>query len=72
VQKRFFNFIFLGVILLGVFGFSVLFSPDKAEAASYERLFYYREGENARKSFFAHSGSIDIFAPQSYMADKNG
>lgn len=39
---------------------------------SYERLFYFREGENARKSFFAHPGAIDVFAPQNYMIDQNG
>ncbi|MFA7252845.1 MAG: glycosyl hydrolase family 18 protein [Candidatus Paceibacterota bacterium] len=42
------------------------------EAATYERLFYFREGPNARQSFFAHPGQIDIFAPQNYMTDKEG
>jgi spore germination protein YaaH len=78
VQKRFFNLIFLGIMLFGVFLFPSLDKGTvgvvKVEAATvkYERLFYYVEGSNARKSFFAHPGSIDIFAPQSYMADKNG
>lgn len=56
-------------MFLGVFS---LFCVSKAEAADYERLFYFREGPQARKSFFAHPGSIDIFAPQTYMVDKNG
>lgn len=43
-----------------------------AEAATYERLFYFREGPNARKSFFAHPGPIDVFAPQNYLIDKEG
>lgn len=43
-----------------------------AEAATYERLFYFREGPNARQSFFAHPGSIDIFAPQNYQVNKDG
>jgi spore germination protein YaaH len=30
------------------------------------------EGEQARKSFFAHPDSIDIFAPQSYHTDAEG
>ena len=41
-------------------------------ATSYEKLFYFVEGKNARKSFFANAKSIDIFAPQNYMVDKNG
>ena len=53
------------------FGF---FSVLRAEAAvlKYDRLFYFREGPLARKSFFANPKSIDIFAPQNYMVDKNG
>lgn len=65
MSKKFFT-----IFLLSILFFSV-FSLSKIEAASYERLFYYVEGENARKSFFAHPGSIDIFAPQSYMVDRN-
>ena len=44
----------------------------KAEAATYERLFYFREGPEARQSFFAHPESIDVFAPQNYSVDANG
>jgi spore germination protein YaaH len=53
-------------VLLSIFGsaVSVYASP------SYERLFYFREGPNARKSFFAHPASIDVFAPQSYEINK--
>ena len=66
MNKKFFGILFL------VFSFFGIFSVVKAEAADYERLFYFREGPLARKSFFAHPGSIDIFAPQNYMVDKNG
>jgi spore germination protein YaaH len=66
VEKRFLAVLFLGVILLGVF------SVVGAQAMGYERLFYFREGPQARKSFFAHPESIDVFAPQNYMVDKNG
>jgi spore germination protein YaaH len=66
MNKRFFGGIFLLVISFGVFG------AYKVEAATYERIFYFREGPLARKSFFAHPGSIDIFAPQNYQMDTNG
>jgi len=63
-----FFIIFLFFDTFGIFGIC------KAEAATlkYERLFYYVEGKNARKSFFANAKSIDIFAPQNYMVDKDG
>jgi len=48
-----------------------VFDVASAAAFKYDRLFYYVEGKNARKSFFAHPNSIDIFAPQAYMVDKN-
>lgn len=48
------------------------FSVFTAQAATFERLFYYVEGANARKSFFTHPESIDIFAPQTYSVDANG
>jgi spore germination protein YaaH len=60
----------LSKLIVSILIFSSFFSF--ASAASYERLFYYREGPNARKSFFAHPTSIDIFAPQNYMIDKDG
>lgn len=44
----------------------------EAGTTSYQKLFYFREGPNARKSFFAHPSTIDIFAPQNYQVDKNG
>ena len=57
-----------------MFTLSGIFTVFTAEAAAtkYNQLFYFREGPAARKSFFAHPGSIDIFAPQNYMVDKNG
>ncbi len=67
--KKLFPTFFLALIIFGIFSF---FGVQKAEAASYERLFYYVEGKNARESFLAQSGSIDVFAPQSYQVDKNG
>ncbi len=38
----------------------------------YTRIFYYREGKNARKAFLAHPEVVDVFAPQSYSIDKSG
>ncbi len=58
-------------MLFFVVFFFGIFSVFEAEAASYERLFYFREGANARKSFFTHPQDIDIFAPQSYQVDEN-
>ena len=65
-MRRFFIVISFVFIFLGFYGIY------QAEAASYERLFYYREGPQARKSFFSHPSSIDIFAPQTYKVDENG
>jgi spore germination protein YaaH len=62
-------------VLLLAFLFSAFLGWISVEASAttgYERLFYFREGPNARKSFFAHPSSIDIFAPQNYMIDKEG
>lgn len=66
VKKKIFTVLFLVILF-----FSISF-VGRAEAATYERLFYFVEGENARKSFFAHPDSIDIFAPQTYSADAEG
>lgn len=38
----------------------------------YERLFYYRDGDLAKKSLMAHASSIDIFAPQNYKIASDG
>ncbi len=61
------------------FGFFLSPSLDKeglgaveVKAASYERLFYFVEGENARTSFFANPEFIDIFAPQTYSVNASG
>jgi spore germination protein YaaH len=65
MKKTLFSIIALVILFSGVF------SCSRAEAAvGYERLFYFREGPNARKSFFAHPGSIDVFATQSYQINK--
>jgi spore germination protein YaaH len=66
VKKRFLTVLLSVVILFGIFGVAM------AQTVGYERLFYFREGPNARKSFFANPKSIDVFAPQTYMVDKNG
>jgi spore germination protein YaaH len=66
VDKKFFVLLSTIIIFFGVFG------SVGAETFKYERLFYFREGPLARKSFFAHPSSIDVFAPQSYMVDENG
>ncbi len=65
MNKRIITLLFLVIMFFGVF------DAVSAAAFKYNRLFYYVEGVNARKSFFAHPNSIDIFAPQAYMVDKN-
>jgi spore germination protein YaaH len=67
MKSRFFLILFSLTFFLNFFGIWSV-----SEAATYERLFYFREGPNARKSFFAHPGQIDVFAPQNYMTNKEG
>lgn len=38
----------------------------------YQRLFYYREGPNAKLSLMSHASSIDILAPQTYALSASG
>ena len=55
-------------------------APAPAHAATptpnfsyhYQRLFYYRDGDLAKASLFAHASSIDIFAPQVYQINADG
>lgn len=62
---------FTYILLLAsfIFGSFIVLAEASPE---YERLFYFREGPQARKSFFAHPNQIDIFAPQAYKVDENG
>jgi spore germination protein YaaH len=69
VNKKIISLLLFSVLLVSTFGVLGIF---EVQAGSYESLFYFREGENARKSFFSHPQSIDIFAPQNYMVDNNG
>jgi len=64
--------IFFSLTFIIFLFFGLLSGWTTSEAATYERLFYFREGPNARKSFFAHPKQIDIFAPQNYHTDKDG
>jgi spore germination protein YaaH len=66
--KIFFKWVFLISLFFGFF----LSSLFEVKASTYERLFYFVEGENARASFFAHPEYIDIFAPQTYSVDAKG
>ena len=67
-------------ILLAGFFFVLLACPNISFANTglgmtldgYGRIFYYREGKEARASFFAHYSSIDVIAPQSYSIDSAG
>lgn len=59
-------------ILFLVLVLSALIPAASASAADYLRIFYYREGANARESLFAHPESIDILAPQTYGVNAEG
>lgn len=65
MNKKIITLIFSVILFFGI-------SDTIFAATSYEKLFYFREGPNARKSFFANAKSIDIFAPQNYMVNNNG
>ena len=47
-------------------------AKPKPKPHQYTRVFYYQGGKEAKKSFFSHPKSIDVFAPQSYMLDTDG
>lgn len=48
------------------------FAATQAKPYHYNRLFYYVPSAAAKKSFFAHPGPIDIFAPQTYSLNPDG
>jgi spore germination protein YaaH len=67
-------FLFIG-ILCAPFNFSDAITADqisKKTSASYTRIFYYREGTNARASLKVNINSIDILAPQNYAFNSSG
>lgn len=70
-----FALIFL-MIFLAFFVSSYNTYADEASSlksqSDYVKIFYYREGKNARNSLFDHSEKIDILAPQSYSLDSDG
>lgn len=66
-MKRTFLILLFLALSFGVFSCAQAAAPTK-----YYTLFYFREGTNARHSFFAHPSSMDIFAPQNYMIDGGG
>ncbi len=59
-------FVFSGIV------FSNVSAIAKSKSYNYLRLFYFRDGKLARESLFAHTASIDIFAPQSYSLNSSG
>lgn len=76
-RRIFFPLIILGFFLIGsaenVHAVSAKAKPKpKPKPHPYVRIFYYQGGKAAKKSFFAHPKSIDVFAPQSYTLDAGG
>jgi len=71
----------IALLLLFVLSSAPVFAATQTSAAQaaaasvnyhYMRLFYYREGANAKKSLYAHASSVDIFAPQVYKINDDG
>lgn len=73
-KRSFFLFALLTVFFFGTAGTSLAFTlaPQKQSVNDFTRIFYYREGKNARASFMGHLDSIDVLAPQSYTINSNG
>ncbi len=69
---RFACFAFFALVALALMPAAAHAAAGMAGPLHYERLFYYREGDLAKKSFYAHSGSIDILAPQTYALAADG
>lgn len=44
----------------------------KPKAESFMKIFYYRDGKNAKASFIKNLKLIDVFAPQTYAVNKEG
>jgi spore germination protein YaaH len=65
--------IFVAIALAGLLAlpFSAM-AATKTSAYHPVRLFYYTDGKVAKKDFFAHASSIDIFAPQIYQIEPDG
>jgi spore germination protein len=59
-------------ICLPVFAFTTDNGLDlNSKNHDYTRIFYFRNGTNARESLFTNYASIDILAPQSYSFNEN-
>ncbi len=50
----------------------VLLGATANAQTSILKIFYFRDGDKARASLFAHPNSIDVLAPQSYSIDNSG
>lgn len=77
-HRKMFLWLTVGFLLIGsapnVFAAPVAkkAAKPKPKPHSYMRIFYSQKGKNAKKSFFAHPKSIDVFAPQTYALDAEG
>ena len=65
-----------GFVLIGsaqsVYAVSTAKVKPKPKPYQYVRVFYYQGGKAAKKSFFGHPKSVDVFAPQSYTLNADG
>ena len=75
MPKRFL-FLLFSFLVLGFFNtqecLAVSSVSQKQNTDDFTRVFYYREGKNARTSFENNLNSIDVLAPQSYSFDSTG
>jgi spore germination protein YaaH len=64
--------VFLLAFLLASGGFAAGETAAKPAPQTYTRIFYYRDGKNARASLAQNYRSIDVLAPQAYSFDSAG
>lgn len=75
VYQKYFGFFWRVALAFALSGAMLPLAATAApmpSSSSYARIFYYRDTARARQSLFAHPGSIDILAPQSYSFDNEG
>ncbi len=63
--------LFFVTLLVCSFSFCCV-GPISESTPNFLSIFYYQDGKNAQKSFFAHPDAVDVFAPQTYSIDVKG
>jgi spore germination protein YaaH len=71
-MKKFFLTTFLFVSLFSLVPEVSFAGQDSVKPYDPLKIFYFREGKNARASLFAHGDAIEVLAPQSYSFGTTG